>query len=284
MKTRIILSLILISALTAFMFTKPDGAINTFSPAPTNNNLDDRFLIGAMNTMNDGGNGYVHYDSIGFNLWQTYLGGMEEISGRKYPKGITYWDADDKLFSNIVDYAPAIRDSINTVHSHNNSRLVLSRPKIEWLCYGQRSDYQCESSNIDPDLWFYSFNDHNTGITDTDSGQTVVHCRAGGSGPNHDDSGFVVKRLKANTEQCRVISTNEGNVWQGDSECDWLIKPRIRIDSAFANNPQNSGTLVCRIDVRNQDNNLIKSITESTKFLLQSPFFPTPEIHSHSQS
>jgi hypothetical protein len=68
----------------------------------------------------------------------------------------------------------------------------------------------------------------------------------------------VVKRLKANTEQCQRNTDADGhNAWQSDNYHDWLIKPRIRIDSNVAHNSGN--TNVCRIVVLNQNRDTIKS-------------------------
>jgi hypothetical protein len=74
------------------------------------------------------------------------------------------------------------------------------------------------------------------------------------NGPTYDDAGFVVKRLKANTEQCR--RDNSEWAWRGDSQCDWIIKPRIRIDSI----EQYTNKDVCRIIVLNQNRDTLKNL------------------------
>ncbi|MCE1166296.1 MAG: hypothetical protein LWX07_12935 [Bacteroidetes bacterium] len=127
---------------------------------------------------------------------------------------------------------------------------IIQRPRIEYLCYGQRSDYKCAPVSDDDDLWFYSFNDHNTGKKINEKNENseeaqVMYCKAGYDKPN-----FVAKRLKSNTEQCRHVEKGEGNEWHGDSFCDWYIKPRIRIKPGDAGT---HGLAVCNIKVIHQD-------------------------------
>jgi hypothetical protein len=247
MKTRILILTLFVLSILVYSYYSPP----TMTSALQFNN-ENEYLFGALSSGYD--LSYVYLDSVGFNSWHLYGGSRLGDNGRHYPDGWTHPDIapGDSLFSNYNAYVGQIQNVLTGVYSHRMKALMM-RPKIEWLCYGQRSDYQCE--NISGDLWFYSFNEHETGIQETDSGQGVIHCRTFGKHKGNDNPGFVVKRLKANTEQC-----NSGSEYRGDSECEWFIKPRIRIDSAFANNQANWDKLVCRVDIKNQDNNLIKNI------------------------
>ncbi len=262
-RTKILTSVLLGVLTLAFIYINPSsrrGEVLIAPPPPVNNNISDSFLIGCIDNGQDADFDYIA-GTLGFNLWHKYCGDTG-ISGKRYPTGwVRNGAPGDNLFAGYNDYVNDVRGVLDEVSGHN-MKALLHRPKIEYLCYGQRSDYQCEEVSPNNNYWFYSFNEHNTGIPDTDSGQGVIHCRASGNGPNHDDSGFVVKRLKANTEQCNGSQGNDAYRW--DYQCDWLIKPRIRIDSNFAHN--NLQTSVCSIKVIAQDgqtvlkNTIIKGI------------------------
>ncbi len=239
-RTRLYITILLGLLTIAFIF---NSSINTemgyMSPQPNNG---DEFIIGAYHDALDWN--FQNLDTaLGFNIWH-YYNQYDEIGGKHYPHG---WTTHDSLFS--TTYIQDVQGKLSVISSHN-MKALMERPKIAYLCYGQRSDYQCEQVSTGDDLWFYSFQEHVTGDSTTDSGQGVIHCRAPGSGPNHDDPGFVVRRLKANTEQSHRDNSNWA--WRNDSECNWLIKPRIRIDSTIADNPANWDTMVCKIVVIGQ--------------------------------
>jgi hypothetical protein len=241
MKTKILTSILLVLLTIVFVYNGSTGTDGVYMPlAP---GAGDSFILGAFQ---DGFDiVFDNYaDTLGFNIWHMY-NGSRKWGGRTYPDGWTHpvFAPGDSLFAEPNAYVSQVQGIMSTAIGHGK-QVLLMRPKIEWLCFGQRSDYQCE--NVSGDLWFYSFNTRETGVPDTDSGQGVIHCRAEGSGPNHDDPGYVVRNLRANTEQCR-----KDWEFRGDSECDWLIKPRIRIDSNFAHN--NPTTPVCSIKVIKQD-------------------------------
>jgi hypothetical protein len=145
---------------------------------------------------------------------------------------------------------------------------LLHRPKIEWLCYGQRSDYQCENIPSTDPLWFYAFNSNQQGHVHTGSdwrdnttfgnGVMVKRCLTNPTEPDYPDNpGYVVDRLKANTEQCRLQPTADpgssgaSNIWQSDQQCDWVVKPHIRVNPDFVrDNPESD---VCKITVIAED-------------------------------
>lgn len=218
----------------------------------------DKFLYGAIHTIDDGSNNYGNYDDLGLNLWHTYVGTETgQISGKHTPVGPIYtpgWDSDDHLMNAVTDYSSTLTARIDEIYSHNNSRILWQRPKIEWLVFGQSSTYEAEPISPTDDMWFYAFNNHEVGEPETDNSQwagpdppVVLFCSR-----TFHSQGFAVRRLKANTEQSHRIEGNDQvNHWTGDSECDWYVKPRIRIPVSFpSSNPE---TPVCRVDVYNQN-------------------------------
>src|SRR4030095_16496831 len=193
----------------------------------------------------------------GLNLWHyPVYGGMS--GGQFFLKG---WTDNDNLENSIELYRADVQNKLED-NLNEGLRTLMARPKIERLAYGQRSDYQCEATNLDPDLLFYSYyySHPNTinisDITDNDPnyghGEVVKRCLLD---PQINQPGvpvLICSGLKANREQ-----VNAGGSTPGDRDYGWIVKPRIRIDSNFAHNNQNDKG--CRIDVYNYDNILIKS-------------------------
>jgi len=269
MKTKIFISLFLLISVTSFILYRPAERTNSASitSETTSGNSDGRFLIGAVNSSFDDSSNYVHYDSLGLDLWHTYTGtsDIDPVTNQRYP--FTNMAMNDKLLAPVDSYKADIQTKINSIYSHNESRLMLMRPKIEWLCYGQRSDYQCEDSLRETALWFYSFQSagHNGGVDSQDfryaDGNRVRYFRSQNStngGTWVDSIGTVISKLKANTEQCRKSGTDGGNIWQTDEQWDWYIKPRIRIDSNVAHSSQNP--LVCKIKVISENDTVLKEV------------------------
>jgi hypothetical protein len=251
----VITTILSVTALAFFISSRPSEEINTKAPQQMlSSNSGEQFLIGMLNNGEDSGFVYIN-DTLGFNLWHKYPG-TDIIGGKHYPKG---WTANDSLFS--TTYTGQVQGILTNIQGHN-MRTLMQRPKIEYLCYGQRSDYQCEDSSniVNKNYWFYTFQSNDPSHTHTgDNWQDnsvwggnnvwVKRCRL-----NIDDAGYVVDRLRSNTEQCHRATDNEAYRW--DSECDWYIKPRIRIDSNFVNNSNNWGKLVCRVDIYNHDGHI----------------------------
>lgn len=194
------------------------------------------FLIGAFNTGWDI-DAFVNIDSLGFNVWHSYLVFGEE-NGRQMP----YGGGPDYVNADISSYKTYVRGKLDRATSHNNMTALIMRPKLEWMCFGQRSDYQCEPiTKSDDNQWFYSFRDRGVGYPTTDNGATVMRCEVNHSLTDAQNAGWLVKGLMANTEQ-----SNRG-AFRGDSLSDWFVKPKIRIDSATAVNFPNKK--VCKIVV-----------------------------------
>lgn len=137
----------------------------------------------------------------------------------------------------------------------------MDRGKISLLAWSQRSDYQCEETLSDNDYWFYGYNTHSDinmhDVTDSSQhgdGERVRRCYPHPSGPEAAH-GWIVKDLIANREQINRDWLYELN----DSIGAWHIKPRIRIDPVFANDPGNFNVSVCKIIVLNFNGDTIHS-------------------------
>lgn len=209
----------------------------------------DPFILGAMENYTDANYSYISDpDEFGMNLWSRYNTTYTN-NGREEPFG---WNQYDFLHADVSSYASLIESRLSDNHSEG-MRTMMTRPKIEWLCYGQRSDYQCEEIPDNDRHWFYSFQSPNhTGNDVTDvtygGGASVRYCDAGS-----DSQGLVVSKLKANNEQA-----HDGLGPQFDGGCTWFIKPRIRIDSAIAYDPQNPK--VCKVKVIAADSTVLKEV------------------------
>lgn len=216
---------------------------------------DNNFLIGAADDYKDYEFKYTD-SALGFTLWHNYPS-TAEINGKHYPDGWTHWAPNDHLFSPIEDYQDDVTRVLQTIGSHN-MKAWMQRPKIEWLVYGQRSDYRCvDTAYVDHDLWFYTFQSPSHVGTDIPdglpygNGNYVRYCSSNKSlHPGKvDNAGVVVSRLRTNAEQCH--RSHDFDAYRWDSEHDWYIKPRIRIDSMLAHNyPEMQ---VCEITVIAQD-------------------------------
>ena len=220
---------------------------------------DSVFIIGALESGADWSFSRLT-DSIGTNLWHRYPDG--------YAGWITVhnnWSRFDSLNAPLSVYGDRIKHVIE-VNSDSGMYTLMNRGKIQRLCFGQRSDYQCEKQSMaDPDYWFYTFTNRDSQTQDSNrtgrdtvdnsqfgNGAMVVQCRTG-----TDQPGYVVKGLKANREQINCIESWGGDA--NDTQYKWYIKPRIRIDTNHAKN-LSSETPVCKITMKNFNDTVIKSV------------------------
>lgn len=183
-------------------------------------------------------------DTLQFNAWHRY----------------GCWFPNDNLTSPLNDIADGVNETL-TENDDRDLRTIFDRPVVRYVSYGQRSDYQCERIAVGSDYYFHAYNNSviNTHVSDvTDNmfnggGAKVKFCHFAGSGPGVW-SGYVVDTLRANREQCnRIIDHTR------DDTFPWYVKPRIRIDTAFANNSSNQNVKVCRIDIFDWNDSLTKS-------------------------
>ena len=290
MRTRLTITVILGLLTLAFVFNPLKETKKEVSKEPTQENMLppttngglDKFYIGAINDDQDyhySGGEFQQLHVLGFNLWHEYLTGTHDAgSNRWYPASSFGW-APDNLLAEVSTYYGGINTRVDNIYSHDNRRLIMMRPKLEYLCYGQRSDYRCvDTTHLDDTrLWFYSFQSPNhvgTDVTDSYAGPGNQHyVRYCQSVPNSPVGGMVVNKLKANTEQCRTnpVTDHAEGQWQADNQYDWLIKPRIRIDSTVAHSPLNP--VVCNIKVISEDGStILKNVDiHAQDFLVDGP-------------
>ena len=200
MRTKIILALFILLLTSAFIF-EHSAEYYQPPPVPAGHSIADSFLIGAMDIGYESSRSV--YNSLGFNVWHKYNIGADTQNGAFQIYGWTNLISNDVLTEPVGNYANAVLGIYNGNWS-NNPRMwtIAERPKITRLCFGQRSDYQCETvTPYSCDKWYYSFQDHSAGTDVTDSCQTVRYCQRN---ENQTDGGadWVVRKLKCNNEQC----------------------------------------------------------------------------------
>ncbi len=211
-----------------------------------------------------------HYSDLRFNLTHIYpntesLGAFPKDPLRHTPS-VNITGITEYLYSPVN--TSGIQQTLNNVYYRNQSRVFWQRPKIEWLVYGQSSTYKAFQDN--PDLFFYAFNDVNGEPYEDwqwNEGKTVLHCGQPALGPGAQ---YVLKRLKANTEQSRGEYDGTSNQWHADNEGAWFVKPRIRVNANFINNLNNSEVEICKIHVIKEDiTNKISPISIRAKHFRQ---------------
>lgn len=258
-KTKLTISILLCLAAFAFVFEKETANRTSPSAPPAQGNITNQYIVGVMDCALD--LSYSHISDLGLNLWHRY-NHVDKLNDAE-TRGWDWYSPNrvDNLNNTLNTYSGVVTSRFEA-NLNNGLRTLMERPKIYLLAYGQRSDYQCESSHINEDLWFYAFNSHSPGNDDWQdnsqygANEWVRRCLVN---PNQTDggAGWVVSRLKANSEQCNMNSPI-GEV-PGDKIHSWYVKPRIRADKNFVDNINNANIAICRIDVYNFDNVLIKS-------------------------
>jgi len=237
MKTKLIFTLLSFFALSFLRFTNTTYETLTNPPlTPPGNN---EFLTGVMSSGDE--LGYNNMNALNLNLWHRYT---------EHDQGWTGIN-NDTPEEDPVNYFSAVKQRV--IDNYNNGMFTYcDRPKFQRLVYGQRSDYQCENTHQNSDLWFYTYNTHTAGSDEPDGNAMVKHCSDIALGPN---AGWVCKDVKANREQCNRFWNYE----QRDSIYPWLVKPRIRIP---ANAPVNyPNKRVCRVDVLDWNGKFLDSVT-----------------------
>jgi hypothetical protein len=242
MKIKITFSVSLVLLIAIFYFSKPKANENSVTNVTSFMNIDT-FRIGAHWT----GYTYSNYDSLkemNLNLWH-FTGGID--NGWVWA-GV----ANDYRDSHYDAYGNNVKKKIDTNMSAGNMKTIMDRSKINYLGNGKRSDYECEENNINANYWFYAYRDHDTSVSEdmldnSQFGSNNTYVRY--SQKNRHDTGYVVKRLISNREQTS---------FRPGVNLKWYIMPRIRIDTAFANNPNNYYKPVCKIEIRNFYDTIIK--------------------------
>lgn len=263
MKTKLIIASLLGLLTLAFVFGpefKGSEKISYKETLPPEPQAGNEFMIGVLDGGIDNGYGRISGE-LNTNLWSKYT---EAINNRGWVTFHNNWnvvDTRDALLNQYSGYVFDVMDQNNT----NNMKTLMMRPKIEYLAYGQRSDYQCESDIIleDQTFWFYAYNIHNDNVSadfiDPQYGNARVrYCRtenSTNSGSWMHSAGYVCEGLRANREQCATYGFSSD--YQRDGRHGWIIKPMIRAEKNYVNT--HSDEAICRIDVINFNGNLIKS-------------------------
>ena len=224
---------------------------------------DSSFITGVLESGAEGRFNRLT-DSLGTNLWHRYPDG--------YAGWITShhnWSKFDSLNAPYSVYGQRIRELIE-MNQDSGMYTLMNRLKILKLCFGQRSDYQCEKQSMaDADYWFYTYSNRDNQSQDSNrtgrdtvdntqfgNGAKVVQCRTG-----TDQPGYVVKGLKSNREQINCIDS-----WGSDANdggYKWYVKPRIRIDTSVFQHFDT--TRICRIEVVDFDGSSIKNVDLKAK-------------------
>lgn len=234
-------------------------------PRQGNSGFSDNFLVGVLDVGAE--DNTSRYQPLNLNLWHQYRQAWVE------PQGEHGWTnhaaiTNDMLFNPVGDYKDNMVSFLNDLGNNHGMKTLIERPKIVYLSYGARSDYQCESeafyrqrhntTNNPPDLWFYTYENHDVGSDMTDHDPVTneeVDCRycQHTGNENGANQGYVVKNLSTNREQIEM----NGMDWIDDLHHRWLLKPRIRINTADAQ----SNKLVCRVDIIKWDGiSILKSV------------------------
>ena len=262
MKVKFIIALIL--GISAFAFLYKDSyketingfkeSINPAKTAEQTGGFNDSFYVSALTCGTDVN--YLQYAPLGFNLWTCYRSKNDSSGWVKYAP-------HDTLLADAGSYQTDVKNLIDSNYNRHGMKTLLDRTKITYLGYGARSDYHCvyDISDQYPDYWFYTYNLQPDRIHTIDTvdnsiygnGEKVRFCKKTSS--NGQDAGYVVKNLLCNREQLEMGSPS----FIDDSVHQWIVKPRIRIDSNFAH--LNRTTPVCRIEIVNRKGDTIKTVT-----------------------
>lgn len=255
MKTKITVIFVICITVFAFRFFNKSEfvEIGTLLPDP-----DTTFILGVLESGAEGRYD-LQVDSLGINLWHRYPDGS-----KGWRTVHNNWVAFDSTNAEYVNYHERVENIIRT-NRDSGMYTLMNRGKILRLCFGQRSDYQCEEVGmVNPDYWFYTYkNRDNSSLDSNKTGSDIVDNSIFGNGIKVvrcstlvDQPGYVVKGLKANREQINCIAS-----WGSkavDENYTWYVKPKIRLDSIQVSN-LNEELPVCKVIITNFQGDIIKS-------------------------
>jgi hypothetical protein len=266
MKNKIFISVFLVSLCIFYSFKDMTSFNESKQMAVPLSYQQDSFIIGVMHDSRDSNYSYLK-DTLSLNIWHKYTAppywGWPEL----FSNSIL---SNDRLDTPVFRYVSDIRERIQ-LNETKGLKTLIDRPKFQYLSFGQRSDYQCEKAEkVDPDYWFYTYHnstDNGTTIKDVQdsikgSGEYVKQCLYNRSNPGANAQ-MLFDSLKGNLEQ---VNNFWPNPWIGDALYDWYVMPRIRIDSAFANNPFNQEIEVCKIITTNRVGDSLSQILKVKHF------------------
>jgi tetratricopeptide (TPR) repeat protein len=219
----------------------------------------DKFYTGILD--NGLEHNYNNFSGLNLNLWCHYNNWWDPNPNlHGVDNGWTDWEPNDFLLANLSQYSNTISGILST-NSGKNLRTIMDRVKIDRLCYGQRSEYQCEVNNLNPYYNFYAWANHDSNVSQDyteypESGATV-HGRRSILGVHQ--SGLVCENLIANREQVNIRPFS--HYYTTDKDNNFYIKPRIKIPVGLPDN-----TEICKIIIYNWNgpsnpNNKILEVT-----------------------
>ncbi len=256
MKTKITIIFVISITIFAFRIINKSEITEISSQLP---DPDSTFIIGVLESGAEGRYDR-QVDSLGINLWHRYPSG----TNNGWITSHNGWIPFDFTDAEYEDYHEGVEDIIGT-NRDSGMYTLMNRGKILRLCFGQRSDYQCEEvSMVNPDYWFYTYKNRDNPSSDSNkTGRDTVDNSIFGNGvkvvrcsTSVDQPGYVVKGLKANREQINCISS-----WGSkavDNSYIWYVKPRIRLDSIQVSN-LNEELPVCKVIITNFQGDTIKA-------------------------
>ena len=220
--------------------------------------MKDKFYVGFYSTPYDTQfTGSVFLDN--FRLFSVNT--MQGYSTKNGESDLT--NLQGGFNDSIYNYRNNVISMIEKFNNVMNDRsMLLSREKITRPAYGQRSTYEAEYGRAElvnkikkPGYGYLN------GISSYYSGEqwqgeTVSgrYCQTG----THTAQ-YIVDSLYENLEQVNDVSdnhlTSDRKTMYNDYR--WYIKPRMKIDQTFANNPTNWDKNVVRIEVYNFNGDLI---------------------------
>jgi|GEM_PF-4430642 len=260
-KQNIISILILILFSIIITSFKPEEKISKTDITNTPPYQLDSFIIGMLGNGQDTVYSRLVND-LGLNLWHTYQNWFN----------IYEWNSNiDELNAPLSQYKGLVTDRL-VKNTNNGMKTLYDREKLMYMCFGQSSKlmymcfgqssiYECEEEqnipNQDLKSYTYAWHSSNTGVDFQDNQyNNGKYVRYSSVGLGHQ-AGYVVKDLKANREQINIHDT--WGRYAVDSQYDWYVKPRIRIDSTIAY--QLPPIEICRIEVYDANGDSVKKIT-----------------------
>jgi len=216
-------------------------------------------------------------NQIKFNFWHKYAVPRTLSGGEPLGKG---WNGfgtpsspitQDFFETPVSVYKQSIINKILDNSNVNHLYTQLDRPKIEYLAFGQSSEYQCENISVSADYGFYAYNNskiqppkytditeyENIGIGNNPQSSIIKVKQCIASSTPGSNPEIIISGLRANREQMRTSWPYD---YIGDQLYNWYIMPKIRIDRDFANNINNQDIPVCKIIIKSANGQIKEQI------------------------
>lgn len=195
-----------------------------------------------------------NYKDLSFNLLEAHMGDRNSNHDATRLTG-GFYDPVSSYESNVVSMFTAMRNDFEV-----NAGIIMNEV-INRSCYGQASKYQAENiGSWDTVYPGYGYMKSNTGTDETEilNGETIISRTAK---IGRDNPGYLVRELYENMEQVNFNSdwgpyvSDVKFVWPNYR---WYIRPKMRIDAAYAKN--NPNDTIVKIIILKFDGNLLKEV------------------------